>query len=94
MKRMWLGICGVLLFGSFGMASGAFAAPVDAPKGTHIAAETCSKCVSTCAHMHDMMMRDCANTRKYRTKMQQSLCRSFAMEEYGRCLKECEHNKK
>ena len=94
MQRKLLGICGVVLFGLFGTLSGALAGPVPVVHGGGVEAETCNACVSTCAHMHDMMMRDCANTRKYRTKTQQTLCRGAAMREYGDCLADCDHKKK
>jgi len=94
MKRKLLGICEVLLFGSFAGLSGAFAAPAPVLPRRNIEAETCNACVSSCANMLAVLMRDCANRRKYRTEMQVALCRGFANEEYGRCLKECDHNKK
>jgi hypothetical protein len=92
MKRKLLWICAVLLFGLFAGLSGAFAAPI-VPRGG-IEAETCNPCVVTCGHMLDMMMRDCANTRKYRTTTQQTLCYAFVADEYAACLKDCQHNKK
>ena len=95
MRRKLLGICGVLLFGMFSGLSGAFAAPAPVlPSGTSVAAETCNVCVSSCANMLAVLMRDCSNRRKFRTEMQVALCRASANEEYGRCLAECDHNKK
>ena len=82
-----------MLLGAFAGLSGAYAAPVPiAPGG--VEAETCNACVSTCAHTYDMLKRDCANTRKYTTKMEQTLCYAFAADEYGRCLADCDHKKK
>jgi hypothetical protein len=94
MHERFLKASGVLLFATFGGLSGAFAGPVPVEPKRDIAAETCNACVSTCKHVHDMMMSDCANRRKYRTEMQVALCRAAAMREYGACLADCEHNKK
>lgn len=93
-KRILRG-CGVLLFATFVGLSGAFAGPAPVlPSGTSVGAETCNVCVSSCANMPAVLMRDCANRRKYRTTMQVALCRGAANEEYGRCLADCDHNKK
>jgi hypothetical protein len=93
MRRKLLGICGVLAFGMFSGLSGALAGPTPAVQRT-IEAETCNPCLVTCGHMYDMLKRDCANTRKYRTKTQQILCYAFAADEYGACLADRKYNKK
>jgi hypothetical protein len=107
MAKVILGLGTLVLFGTLGANSGAITSAADAKAGltvdqigtevdrgrTEIQAETCSVCVSNCWRIYELLSRECADKRKYRTKMQIRLCRAMASEEHGRCLKQCNHNK-
>jgi hypothetical protein len=93
MKRKLLGICGVLLFGSFAATSGAFASTQHATRqDSQVAAEVCSVCDANCYRIYELESEKC-NSNWYKTAFAKMLCRAAASDEHGRCRKRCDHNK-